>query len=81
MQSCSSLTEYELESIAGTIKNAISKKNDEDEEIKIDNIDIFREDLIPGTYDEAAGIEFREISRDNIHTSLNIKNSEQFRNQ
>lgn len=66
--------------MAGTIKNAASKKND-DETNKIDNIDIFKEELSPGTFDEAAEIELPEISRENLFTSVNVKHSENFRNQ
>lgn len=66
--------------MVGTIKNAASKKND-NESNKIDNIDIFKEELSPGTFDEAAEMELREVSRENLFTSVNAKHSEQFRNQ
>lgn len=66
--------------MAGTIKNAASKKN-EDENNKIDNIDIFKEELSLGTFDEVAEMELREVSRENLFTSVNIKNLEHLRNQ
>ncbi len=65
--------------MAGTIKNAASKKNDD--ENNIDNIDIFKEELSPGTFDQAAEMDLREVSRENLFTSVNIKHSEQYRNQ
>jgi len=74
------MNEYELESIAGTIKYAASKKNEE-ESNNIDKIDFFKEDISPGTLEEGAELELREISRDNLFTSVNIKNSEHLRNQ
>lgn len=69
-----------MESLAGTIKNAASKKNEE-ESNKVEKIDFFKEEISPGTLEEAAELELREISRDNLFTSVNIKNSEQLRNQ
>ncbi len=69
-----------MESMADTIKNSATKKND-DENNKIDNIDIFKDELSPGTFDEVAEIELPEVSRENLFTSVNVKQSENFRNQ
>ena len=67
-----------MESLSNSNKNL---KRIEDEDNKLDNLDFSKALPSPKIFDEGAGIDYKEISRENLISNVNIRQSDIYRNQ